>query len=291
MKPRPFILGEPIRIAAPAGPFDRGKFKEGVALLKKYARPSFRKDISARTGYLAGPDERRGAELIEALSSPDPVLLFARGGYGCQRLLPLLIKDVSPKIVVGSSDLTVVLIHLWKYHRLPTLYGPMVSPHLHRPGAVKRLMQAITDPDWFAKHPISATAVLRKGRASGTLVGGCLTMVLATLGTPWELDTKDTILFLEDTNEEPYRVDRMLTQLIQAGKLEDVRGIVFGTFKHHGKFFPAAIRRVCEERLKDFRGPILWGARFGHHPDPLMIPFGGEGRIEDKQLIFTQGIF
>jgi len=293
LRPHPAQPGDLIAIAAPAGPFDRKRFQKGVALLKKAGfGVAFRSDIFARKAYLAGEDRRRARELQEALEAPFSALLFARGGYGCLRALPLLNHlKVSPKIVMGSSDLTVVFIHLWQKFRMPSYYGPMVAPHLTDPKNVARVAKALTDPDFFDRRPLKARAILRGGRASGKLLGGCLSLVVATLGTPWEIDTKGCILFLEDTNEEPYAVDRMLTQLEQAGKFKGVRGIVFGTFKQRDVLFPASIRNVVREKLKNFPGPVLWGVRFGHCRDPLIVPFGGDGRIQGNCLVVTRGIF
>jgi muramoyltetrapeptide carboxypeptidase len=281
-----------IAVAAPAGPFDRKKFHHGVFLLKQAGfGMALRKDITDRRGYLAGDDARRASELNEALASPFSALLFARGGYGCQRIVPRLNGKIHPKIVMGSSDLTVVLIHLWKKYGMPSYYGPMVAPHLTQPKTVKRVARALMDARFFDHQPIVAKAALKGGSASGVLVGGCLSLVIATLGTPWELDTRGKILFLEDTNEEPYAVDRMITQLEQAGKLKGAKGLVFGTFKQGKTLFPSAIRQVLQDKLKKFRGPILWGVRFGHCKDPLIIPFGGQGRIRSNRLVITRGIF
>jgi muramoyltetrapeptide carboxypeptidase len=167
----------------------------------------------------------------------------------------------------------------------------MVAPHLIEPKTAARVARALTDPDFFDGRPLRAKAALRGGRAWGRLVGGCLSLITATLGTPWEIDTKGCILFLEDTNEEPYAVDRLLTQLDQAGKFKGVKGLVFGTFKQKNVLFPPSIRKVVAEKFKRFPGPVLWGVRFGHCRDPLILPFGGEGRIEGKRLVVTRGIF
>ena len=303
MKPIPLKNGDTITIAAPAGPFDRGRFLRGVSLLKKAGfRVTYGRDIFSKKGaspkgdspkgYLAGDDARRARELNRALADPKAgALLFARGGYGCQRILPILRNRCSPKVVVGSSDLTVLLIYLWKRFRMRSYYGPMVAPHLILPKNVERLRQALTDPLFHENQKLVARKVLRPGRASGRLVGGCLSLLISTLGTPWEIDTDGALLFLEDTHEEAYAVDRMLTQLEQAGKLKKVRGIVLGTFRQKKILFPASVEAVFREKFKRFRGSVLWGIRFGHCPDPLLIPFGGEGRIEGKRLILTRGIF
>jgi muramoyltetrapeptide carboxypeptidase len=296
LKPKPLKQGDLIAIAAPAGPFDRPRFLRGVNLLKKSKfKVTFRKGIfnrHRRLPYLAGEDLRRAQELNAWLADPrSKALLFARGGFGCQRILPLLKNRCLPKIVVGSSDLTVLLSHLWTKHRLPSLYGPMVAPHLILKKNVTRLSRALTDTNYFKKQKLVAKRILRPGNAEGRLVGGCLSLVISTLGTPWEIDTKESLLFLEDTNEESYAVDRMLTQLEQSGKLRGVRGIVFGTFRHGKTLFPSKVETVLQERFRTFRGPVLWGLRFGHCPNPLIIPFGGVGRIKGNQLLILKGIF
>ncbi len=293
MKAEPLQKGDLVSIAAPAGPFNRTRFRKGVSLLKKAGfRVSFEKGIYARRDYLAGDDRRRASELDRSLSdNHSKAVLFARGGFGCQRVVPFLRKKCHPKIVVGSSDLTVVLIHVWKRHRLPSYYGPMVAPHLIDPKNVKRLFRALTDPQFHRKQSITAKKVLKPGRASGRLVGGCLSLLTATLGTPWEVEIGDDLLFLEDTHEEAYAVDRMLTQLEQAGKLKKIRGLILGTFRQKQILFPKSVEQVFRDKFKSFRGPILWGIRFGHCPDPLFIPFGGKGRIQGNRLIVTEGIF
>lgn len=282
-----------IAIAAPAGPFDRGRFLRGVSLLKKAGfRVAYEKNIFSKKAYLAGDDTRRARELNRALADPKTgALLFARGGYGCQRILPLLRNRCSPKVVVGSSDLTVLLIHLWKRFGMRSYYGPMVAPHLILPKNVERLRRALTDSLFHAKQKLIAHKIIRPGKASGRLVGGCLSLLVSTLGTPWEIDTDNSILFFEDTHEEAYAIDRMLTQLEQAGKLKKIRGIVLGTFRQKKILFPAPVEAVFRKKFRHFRGPVLWGLRFGHCPDPLLIPFGGEGRIEGKRLILTRGVF
>lgn len=296
MKLQPLKKGDVIAIAAPAGPFDRGRFLRGVALLRKTNfKTSFRRDIFSRhprLRYLAGDDRRRAQELQSWLQASEPkALLFARGGFGSQRILPLLNRRLRPKVLVGSSDLTVLLNYLWKKHRLPSLYGPMVAPHLILAKNVSRVARALTDPGYFRRQTLAAKKILKPGGVSGRLIGGCLSLLISTLGTPWEAETRGSILFLEDTNEEPYAVDRMLTQLEQVGKFKGVRGIVFGTFRQGRVLFPPEIETVIRERLKNFPGPILWGLRFGHCRDPLILPLGGIGQIKGNRLAILKGIF
>ncbi len=167
----------------------------------------------------------------------------------------------------------------------------MVTPHLTTRQSVRRLALLLTDRSATQRQRLVAKKILRPGRAEGRLIGGCLSLLVATLGTPWEIETDRSILFLEDAHEEPYAVDRMLTQLEQAGKFRSVRGLVFGTFKRGKSLFPGKIEKVIREKFSKFKGPILWGLRFGHCSDPLYIPLGGVGRIEGRRLMIEKGIF
>lgn len=293
MKPQRLTPGDTLFIAAPAGPFDRRKFLAGVAQLQKNGfRVRYRSDIFKRLNYLAGDDRRRLVEIQEALTDPrSKAVLFARGGYGCQRLLTRLPRRIRPKILVGSSDLTVILNDLWKRFGLPSFYGPMVAPHLGDPKNAARLKRALTDPDFFQKQILKAKKIIRPGKAQGVIAGGCLSLIASTLGTPGEIDTKGKILVLEDTHEEPYRIDRLLTQMDQSGKFRGVRGIVLGTFRLRKVLFPSSIERVVRDRLNFFSGPILWGVRFGHCPDPKIIPLGVKARIQGDRLLVTQKLW
>jgi len=295
---RPLQPEDLIAVAAPAGRFEAARFRRGIERVRKNGfRVTYRRDIFSGTAFLAGTDSRRAVELKQYFQdSKSKALIFARGGYGCQRLLPLLSKTAfHPKVVVGSSDLTVLLNFIWKRFRRPTLYGPMVTPHLAPPTTggrnARRLQAALMEKNFFDRQRLVGGQLLRPGKARGRIIGGCLSLVVSTLGTPYEIDTRGSIVFLEDTHEEPYAVDRLLTQLIQAGKLRGVRGIVLGTFRLGRRLFPTEVRAVCRERFSDFNGPVLWGVRFGHCPEPLIVPFGGMGRIAGKRLFIEKGLF
>lgn len=289
---RPLKEGARIGIAAPAGPFVRSHFLRGVRNLQRAGfKVSYRQGIFAHHDHLAGDDRRRSEELSRLLFDPKiDALLIARGGSGTQRLLPAL-KKIAPKIVVGLSDITVLLAALWKKHRLPSLYGPMIATQLVHPRTARHLAKILTRPDALEKQRLVAKKIFRPGHARGRLVGGCLSLVVSLIGTPWEIDTKGSILFLEDVDEPPYRIDRLITHLEQAGRLKEANGIVLGTFRLGKDHFPRSIEKLLRERLKNFQGPVLWGLRFGHHPNPLILPFGGIGRIKGRRLIIEKGIF
>jgi muramoyltetrapeptide carboxypeptidase len=233
LKPPALIPGDTIGVVAPAAAIERDYLERGVATLSAMG---YRVRVSShaldRDGILAGTDPIRAAELQAFFADPSIKAIFAaRGGYGCGRLLPRL--DFAriahtPKIFLGYSDETFLLNALLKQSKIPTFHGPMVAMDLARgltPAAADHLTGLL------AGRPIDglpAPMVLNPGVADGMLIGGCLSVIVAMIGTPWEPIFEGRILFLEDTGEKAYRVDRMLTQLKQSGTFARVAGIVFG---------------------------------------------------------------
>ncbi len=290
MKKPPFLKpGDTIGIAASASHFDRAEFLKGVENLKSLGfNIVFRDDIFHRERYLAGSDKRRSEELLEFLLNPNiKAVLFARGGYGLMRLLPELDKnriDVPPKIVLGYSDLTSLLIYLNQKLGWVTFYGPVVakdfSSHLNEKTR-NFFHQAVTSLKPLGPFTFSETEIVKKGIAEGELTGGCLSLVVASLGTPFEIDTQNKILFLEDVNEKPYSIDRMLTQLLLAGKLNKVKGILFGDFANGGN--KSHIREAIEDVLQGFQGPILYNFPAGHSEIKVTLPLGLQVKLDGNQ--------
>lgn len=261
---------------APSGPFDKGGFDEGLARLGQRYRMSHRPDIGAQHGYLAGQDDRRAAELLEALEDPDvDGIVAARGGYGATRILhriPLASITAARKLLVGFSDVT-ALHALWALAGVRSVHGPMLAtlgrgePHL-----VQRWVEAV-------EGALPAIGLLKgwgRGRAVGPLVGGNLSVLAALLGTPYFPPLAGAILFLEDVNEPPYRVDRMLTSLSSAGALEGIAGVLLGQFTHVEQ---AHVLEVLRERLGD-RVPVASGLAAGHVPDNLELHLGAPLQID-----------
>jgi muramoyltetrapeptide carboxypeptidase len=237
--------------------------------------------------YLSGTDERRAAELLEMVRNPEVKAIFcARGGYGSGRLIPYLEPEVllaHPKIFLGSSDITMLLSY-FNRHRLVGFYGPMVatSMRMGEEGYDRSVLVRMLNGDPNVQFPLEHTSVLRSGNAEGRLAGGCLSMVVATLGTSCEIDTDDTILILEDLAEKPYKIDRMLTQLKQAGKLDRVRAIVFGemldctNLPNQGYTLEEVILDVLEETTF----PILYGFSTGHTSRAnIVVPLGIHAKL------------
>jgi muramoyltetrapeptide carboxypeptidase len=225
-------------------------------------------------------------------------LVAVRGGYGSNYLLDNLAieRAHSPKVILGYSDLTSLQAYLWKQYSWIGFYGPMLAAGLDAgdgaPSGYDResLLAAVgkTDAGWTLRL---RGETLIAGEAEGRVLGGCLTMVETTLGTPWELDTRGSILLLEDRGMKPWQVDRALMHLKQAGKFEGVRGIVLGEFPDGGPIMSgsATVRDVCARILGALGVPIVYGAAVGHTPRPMLtVPLGvrarlsaeGEGQLE-----------
>ena len=221
--------------------------------------------------YFAGAPEMRLRDLHHAFADDDVRAIFAtRGGYGSNYLLDALDLDLiaeSAKPFVGYSDLTALQLWLLDQIQLPAFHGPMVSADFAREGGVHLpSLQAA-----FAGHKYSVGAAegmrtLQPGRARGTLYGGCLSVLVALLGTPYEPQTEGKLLFMEDINAKPYQVDRMLWQLRNAGKFDGVPGIIFGEMLDCAS--PGAPAELLEEVIlsvfEAFDGPIAIGLRSGH---------------------------
>lgn len=283
---RPLKPGDTIGIAAPASPFDRGEFKRGVTLLEKMGFNVFhRKDIFDQNRYLAGTDERRAEELTELFQNPRiKAIMFARGGYGSQRVIPLLDPDIimaHPKPVIGFSDLTALLTFLRQVCSVPTFYGPVLTMlgKFKEEVTAEQLAVALTAEDSMGELPIGDSKVIREGAAEGKLVGGCLSIICSSMGTPYQLDAGDAVLFIEDVGEKLYAIDRMLTQLKNAHVLDSVRGVIVGSIVLDGSE-PYDLESTVVDVLSNFQGPIVMNFPAGHTHPFVTLPLGTSVRIE-----------
>lgn len=290
---RPPVLqkGDTVGIVAPAGPVKRQEFEAGILTLQQLGvTPVFSGDIFERELYFAGGVKRRVDELHEMFRSPEvKAIICARGGYGSNYLLPQLDLELiasNPKIFCGYSDLTTLLTYFHDRLGLIGFHGPMVAKDFARPDGVHLKSFSFASsgqPRWTISNGDSPSMeAIWEGEAEGKLYGGCLSLLVASLGTPYEIQTDDTILFLEDLGEWPYRIDRMLMHLKYAGKLERVRGIVFGEMlecsppAETGYTLQQAIKRV----LDDLKIPIAFGLRSGHvSAGNITLPIGVRARL------------
>lgn len=281
--------GDVIGVVAPASGFPRDTFELGVAWLRAQGfEVRYRDDIFAREHYYAGSLERRCLELQQHLADPEVQAIFcARGGYGSTRLLPLLDwaeLDARPRIVLGYSDLTPMLNLIAERLGIIAFHGPLVAGlHKTRQESLQQMLSLLMQPNALPA-PISGPCVvsLRGGIAEGALCGGSLTMLAATLGTPFEVETRGKILCLEDVGERPYRLDRLLTQLEMAGKLEGVAGLAFGKMVEceepggRGRSLHDIYRQVIER----LNVPVVAEMPFGHGPENDTLPLGALARLD-----------
>jgi muramoyltetrapeptide carboxypeptidase len=278
IKPPALRPGDTVGIVAPASHFSRGDLHAGCEALRRAGyRPFYFESILDRDLYFAGSVERRARELEEMFSRPDVrAIVCARGGYGANYLLEALDLDKiksNPKIFVGYSDLTTLLTYFFDALGLVTFHGSMVAKDWAQEGGVDlaswQAALAGTVPWEPNLGKDSGVSGLVDGTAEGILYGGCLSLLVASLGTPYEIRTQGTILFLEDVAEKPFRIDRMLMQLKLAGKFAGVRGIVFGEMRDcvqtpTGANQGYTLEEVALRIVGNLGVPVAYGVRSGH---------------------------
>ena len=289
-KPRALAPGDRIAVVAPGSPFARDEFEAGVAELRALGfEPVYEESIFARDGYLAGPAGVRAATWMRAWCDPSiAALVAARGGYGSVQMLPLFDGAAvrrSPKPFIGYSDNTSLLMWLTLACGIVSFHGPMIQGRFARGAAgydrdtFERCLCRADPPGEITDAKLET---LRKGEAAGMLLGGTLTQLTASLGTPFAFDPpKGCVLFIEDVGERPYRVDRMLTQLTLAGVLGRASALVFGEMRDCDEAGrePKA-QGVIERFAGEFHGPVLFGLPSGHTTGPTMtLPFGVRARV------------
>jgi muramoyltetrapeptide carboxypeptidase len=246
----------------------------------------------AERGYLAGSDADRLADLETAFRDPAvKAIVCTRGGYGVARFLDRFDADLArrhPKAVVGFSDITMLHLALQKAG-VVSFWGPMPCTGLGWSRfSVRGVERALMSGGPVGRVPAcrhQRPATLRAGRAAGPLTGGTLSMLTASLGTACEVETRGRVVFLEDVDEEPYRVDRMLAQLLSAGKLADAAGIALGVFtgarvRNSPGRRSLQMREVFADHLLGLKVPVLAGLAVGHVPDQVTLPYGIDARLD-----------
>jgi muramoyltetrapeptide carboxypeptidase len=247
-----------------------------------------------KNGYLSGLDEARAKDVMEAFIDPAIDGIFcARGGYGATRILPLL--DYAkiakhPKLFVGYSDITALHTVFNQRCSFITVHGPMPSTgyHLMDYYSLERLAGVLfkSNPPGLVSNPLDEELkMISPGISSGLIIGGNLSVLVATLGSPYEIDTKDKILFIEDVEERPYQIDRNLTALALAGKFRDCSGILLGTFTEcqETEMEPDStltIEEIVEQIILPYQKPTLGNFRCGHSYPMITIPMGSLAHID-----------
>lgn len=291
MKAKRLEIGDTIGMVAPASPSKASKAEKAAEYLQKLGyKVKAGESVYSSKGYLAGEDELRAADINRMFADQEVRAVFClRGGYGSQRILDMvdysLIGD-NPKIFMGFSDITALLNAIYQRCGLITFHGPMggdFAGGLGKPtkAAMKKALES-TEPLGELQNP-ETPEVLSEGRASGIIVGGNLSIVAASMGTPYEIDTRGKLLLLEDVFEEPYSIDRMLNQLKLAGKLEDASGIILGDWGDAAPEEPEeslTLEEVLADAFENIGKPVLKGYKIGHCKPNLTIPIGAGAVID-----------
>lgn len=294
VRPGPLRRGDVVAVVAPGGPVDPGKLDRGLARLASLGFvPESAGGLLRSDGYLAGDDGHRAAQMEWALTLPGGrAVMAARGGYGTTRLLPLLDwgkVQARPRLLIGYSDVTAILAYLSTRKGLCVIHGPMVAADLARNpdrgslDAFLRLAGGRVTPGEPWGMPCER---VRGGSVEGVLAGGCLSVLTALLGTPYEPDFRGALLFLEDVREPAYRIDRMLTQWIQSGRLRKIAGIMAARITPVRNETEEEIRRVFAAAGKRLAVPVWYGFPAGHVDPNFALPFGTRARINARGRLF-----
>lgn len=281
-------FGDTIGIIAPASAEDETIIKEKIATLSLLGfNVKEGTHLFKRSGYLAGDDKCRAQDLMNMFldKTVDAVICF-RGGYGTMRILPYINYEIikeNPKIFMGFSDITTLLNTFYKKCGLVTFHGPMVTSDLNNQYTLNSMLQALMDgvSPFIIESPENFPLIFNnfEGPITGRVVGGNLSLICSTLGTKYEIDMDDKILFIEDVEEPPYKIDRMLTQLVLSGKLKKCRGILLGQFSgcelpHYERSF--TLIQVIEDRVLKLGIPTCSNFMSGHGSPKLTLPIGAK---------------
>ena len=290
IKARAVRRGDRVAVIAPSSPFDAGELEAGLSEVRRLGfEPVYDDRLFARRGYVAGEPSVRAGALLDALADPSVAcVLTARGGFGSVQLLPLLEPAALARartLIVGYSDLTSLLAFVTCQCGLAAAHGPSVASRLG--GGPARydedtFVRVLTSDDPLGELQAGDLEGLRPGEARGPLLGGNLTQLAASLGTPYAFDPPaGALLLVEDVNERPYRLERAWTQLRLGGVLARAAGIVFADFPRCDEPNGAVTARaVLADLVRDFPGPVVFGLRTGHTAGPaLTVPLGVEARL------------
>ena len=285
-KPAALKPGDKIAVVAPSGAVEDDRLRAGIAALERAGfAVELGENILAQKGYLAGEAKARARTLQGFFEREDiSAILSARGGFGSVQLLPYLDQETigrHPKIFVGYSDVSILLNWLVQRCRIAAYHGPMVARELAH-GLEGRNAEFFwgTLSGKMREWRVELAESIRPGAAEGEMAGGCLSTIITTVGTPYEIATDGKILLLEDVGEKPYRIERMLTHLKMAGKTAGLAGLVFGSFTGCEGEGERDVREIVGELFHDAPYPVATGLAAGHGGDNLIMPFGIKMRLD-----------
>ena len=311
LKPDRLKFGDVVGITAPASPPPDPKAVDRVMAQVEHLgfRPKLARNVRARHGFLAGSDRERAADLMSLFADQNVKgIICLRGGYGTARILNLLDYAIirrNPKVLAGYSDITTLHCALAVKAGLVTFHSPMLNeglggesfPEFSNGSFLRNVMEAKPSGSICGNSGKKSISILRRGIVEGRLIGGNLSVLVTTIGTPYQPRFKNRILFFEDISEKPYRLDRLLTHLLNAGLLQQVAGVAVGVNQDCDD--PAAAKAneyrqtaadVLKERLTPLGVPVVTGLPFGHMPMNATIPFGVRARLDANKgdLIITE---
>ncbi len=303
IKPKRLNKGDTVGIIAPASPPNKENLKRSFPFLEELGlKIKVGKHVYDEHGYLAGSDEKRLADLHGMFADEEvKAIICAGGGYGTGRIASQidynLIKN-NPKIFWGYSDITFLHTAIRQKTGLVTFHGPMLASDIGKEDVhplSKECFKQLFEPVIVQyTDEISPLEALVDGSVSGDITGGNLTLIASTIGTPFEIDTKEKLLLIEDINEEPRSIDRMLNQLHMAGKLNDAAGFIIGDFHNcvPERELSLTLEEVIEHYMQLANKPALKGFNFGHCSPHISIPLGVKAVLdtESKQLTIESGI-
>ena len=303
VKPATLKRGEKIALVTPGSYITKAEKQESINNLQDLGfEVIYSERLMQKNGYFSATDEERAADLNEMFSREDiRGIVCARGGYGCARILPYLdynLINKNPKALIGFSDITALLFALYKFSSLVTYHGPVATSTFSK--FSKNYFERVlinTDENLELENSknrnnynIYGVTSISDGIREGELIGGNLSIVASLIGTPYDVDTTGKIIFLEEFLEEPYRIDRMLTQMLQAGKFEKAAGVALGVFKmcepsiqnpaFSGSF---SLMDVLQDRLGNLGIPVIYGLSFGHVVDKLTLPIGIKAELNSER--------
>lgn len=297
--PKHLKKGDTVGVIAPASPPNIQNLEKSYSFLHQLGlNVKLGKHVHKVNGYLAGSDEERLADLHAMFEDPlVDGIICAGGGYGTARIASQidyeLIKQ-NPKIFWGYSDITFLHTAIRQETGLVTFHGPMLASDVGKEEfqelSKKMFWQLFEPKELHYTEDVSPLDIISEGERVGELVGGNLSLIISSIGTPFELNTKGKILFIEDIDEAPYRIDGMLNQLLMAGKLETAAGIVVGDFKNAvptNNKPSQTLEEVLEHYLKDLETPVIKGFKIGHCEPHFAVPFGVKARLSTKTKSLT----
>jgi muramoyltetrapeptide carboxypeptidase len=299
IKPSRLKSGDTLGLIAPGSYISEQELKDSITSLNELGfNVVYTNNILAQNGYFSGTDAERAADVNQMFARKDVAgIVCARGGYGCTRILPLIdynIVKANPKVIIGYSDVTSLLYGIFKETGLICFHGP-VGTSTYNEFTVDYFRKTLMEPEQnlLLKNPSPESEdeeykplTIKDGKASGELIGGNLSVAVSLVGTPYDVDFKNKIIFLEEMEEDPYRIDRMLTQLRMAGKFDGTAGIALGVFKDCKPSAKSSfdssftLAEVLTNRLSDLNIPVVYGMSFGHLKNKFTLPVGVKAELD-----------